>query len=179
VADRTSSGLLRSTCLPWAVAGAGLSISVLELTLSTVSWVPHERLHLIGWAVWPLVLVAPGTVVTSWLFQRRGFDLSLFRVLPRWLLVVGVTAMIAFGLSFGAAILFKRAPVYTCQSVFLDGRYGLDCHGDFRYTTAGEFYDVRAVHLRFASGGIGYFALTSSLMFTALMHKRSGERDGR
>jgi hypothetical protein len=164
--------------LPRTAVGVGLSIGALEFTLSVISWLPHVRLHLIGWAVWPLVLVAPGTVVTMWLAQRRGFDLGLLRVLPRWLVVPGVTAMVVLGLSFGAAIALKRSPAYTCESVYLDGRHGLDCHGDFRYTTPGEFYDVRAVHLRFASGGIGYFAVASTLMFAALVRDRRDRPDG-
>lgn len=162
---------------PSTVVCAGLSIGVLELGLCAVAWVPHVRLHLIGWAVWPLVLVIPGTVVTTWLTQRRGFDLGLVRVLPRWFVVPGVIAMVVLGLSFGAAILFKSGPAYTCESVYLDGHYGLDCHGDRRYTTPGEFYDVRAVHLRFVSGGVGYFAVASTLMFAALVRDRRGHRD--
>ncbi len=162
----------------WIVVSVGLSIGALELALSAVSWVPHVRLHLIGWAVWPLVLVVPGTAVTLWSAQRRGFDLGLLRVLPRWPLAAGVTAMVVLFLSFGAAIAFKRGPAYTCESVYLDGRQGLDCHGHLRDTTPGEFYEVRAVHLRFASGGIGYFAAASTLMFAALVRERRGLADG-
>jgi hypothetical protein len=154
--------------LRWALVAVGLSIGALELALTVVSWVPHVRLHLIGWAVWPLVVVAPLTVATFWVTARRDLDLAVLRVLPRWVLVPGVTALVILGLSFGAAILLKRGPAYTCESVFLDGRYGLDCHGDRRYTTRGEFYDVRATHLRFASGGIGCFGLTSALLLAAL-----------
>ena len=159
------------------MVGVGLSIGALELALSTVSWAPHVQLHLIGWAVWPLVLVVPGTVVTMWLAQRRGFDLGLLRVLPRWLVVPGVTAMVVLGVSFGTAIVFKRGPAYTCESAYLDGRYALDCHGSFRDTTPGEFYDVRAVHLRFASGGLGYFAVASTLLFAALVREKRRHPD--
>jgi hypothetical protein len=167
-------GLLR-----WLVVGVGLSIGALELALSIISWVPHVRLHLIGWAVWPLVLVAPATIVTTWRAQRRrADDLRLLRVLSRWLVVPGVTTMVALGLSFGAAIVFKRGPAYTCESAYVDGRYALDCHGDFRHTSPGEFYDVRAVHLRFVSGGVGFFAVASTLMFAALACQRRSHPDG-
>ena len=162
----------------WTVVSVGLAIGALEFALSAVSWVPHLRVHLIGWAVWPLVLVAPGAVLTIWLMQRRGLDLGLLRVLPRWLVVPGVTAMILLFFSFGAAIALKRGPAYTCESVYLDGRYGLDCHGDLRYTSRDEFYDVRAVHLRFVSSGVGYFAVASTLMFAALGRERGGHPVG-
>ncbi|HUR51773.1 MAG TPA: hypothetical protein VMZ11_06595 [Mycobacteriales bacterium] len=169
----------RSRILRASAVGVGLSIGALELALSAVSWVPHVRVHLIGWAVWPLVLVAPGTLVAVWLAQRSGADLGLLRVLPKRLVVPGVTAMVMLGLSFGAAIVFKRGPAYVCESVYLDGRYGLDCHGDLRYASQGEFYDVRAAHLRFVSGGVGYFAVASALIFAALgRRKRRGHPDG-
>jgi hypothetical protein len=164
--------------VPWTVVGVGLSIGALELALNAVSWVPRVRLHLIGWAVWPLVLVIPGTVLTVLVAQRRSLDLGLLRVLPRWLLAPSVIAMVVLGLSFGAAIVFKRGPAYTCESVFVDGSYVLNCHGDHRFTTPGEFYDVRAVHLRFVSGGVGFFAVGSALMFAALVRERHVRRDG-
>ncbi|MGZ6791872.1 MAG: hypothetical protein ACXVFV_02885 [Mycobacteriales bacterium] len=161
---RTSS---RVPLLRQGVVVLILLVGALELVLAAVSWVPHVRLHLIGWAVAPAVLVGPTAAATVVAAQRRGLDLSILGGLPRGLAVPGITAMGLLSASFVLGLL-RHEPAGTCAAVYRAGRYALDCHGSTRFTDAAQFFDVRALDLCWTSSVIGYFSVASGLMLRAL-----------
>lgn len=153
--------------------GVGAGITGLELFLALVSWWPHVRLHLIGWAVAPLAVIVPALLaIFAWGMVRgrsEGDNTESPSTLPRLALVVGGTGYLLLIASVGGALLAGRHEPTYCNPVFVSTHYRLDCKGgDIRSTDAAQFYNLRALHLRFVAGMAGAAALTATARFASL-----------
>ena len=156
--------------------GVGASVTGLELFLALISWWPHVRLHLIGWAVAPLAVIVPALLATfAWGMVRgrsEGENTESPSAVPRLVLVIGVTGYLLLVASVGGALLAGRHEPTYCNPVFVSSQYRLDCKGDdIRSTDAAQFYNLRALHLRFVAGMAGAAALTATARFTGLTRR--------
>lgn len=152
----------------------GTGIVALEVVLALISWLPDVRLHLIGWAIAPLLVIAPALVVTLvWAMVRSHAKEDVVEddedaPLPLVMWLGAAAYVLCIGSVAGSLWAGRTEPANNCMSEFIGDQYGLNCHGYRRLTDAAQFYNVRALHLRFVAGIAGAAALITTGRFAAL-----------